>query len=153
MVAKQMPNQIKLKILWASPQGVAMADEDKVVNELFKFNLQITQQLRSKLRVSNLTRILKEMAFSFDGVILSFGAVGFKSRDLVPEAVLKVISKRAYGIEHSLYSIQDNLKLFRLIAGTYKNCFIIALPEPFILRSETLKLLADLCKEIKSNGN
>lgn len=144
-----MNQSINFKIIIIAPRSAAAHTQD-IVLFFEKCNLLPQSVISCRCRLTDIRKALRDAAYNFSGVILTIGGVGFAQRDLAPEATLKTILKRAWGIEHLLYSSDRDFSLFRLIAGTYKNCLVINLPPISYLKEGVIKEIFEFLEKFEN---
>jgi molybdenum cofactor synthesis domain-containing protein len=72
--------------------------------------------------------VLRELADSFSGVIVSTGGTGFAPRDQTPEATLKVIERSAPGLAEAMRLVNPLGRLSRGVVGICGQSIIVNTP-------------------------
>lgn len=124
-----------LKIITVSDKGYKNEREDlsgPTIAKYFKDKFNIREISIVPDEIDLICEILEKSVKEDIELIITTGGTGFSKRDVTPEATLKVIEKRAHGIENAmlLAGLQKTPKamLSRAVCGVSGKSLIINLP-------------------------
>lgn len=142
----------KVGIITSSDKGYEGKREDKsgpLIKEIVEdYGYQV---LRQVIVPDEEDKIIEELKYMSDelkvDLILTTGGTGFSSRDVTPEATIKVCDRMANGIAEAIrgfsLKITPRAMLSRAVSGIRKNTLIINLPGSPKAVEESLDYILD----------
>lgn len=124
--------KLEAKVLTVS-DGVVMGTRDDrsglaLVEHLTAAGFRIVEHRTCADGIETVSHALAHMAYNFLGLVISTGGTGFGPRDLTPEATVRILDRRAYGLSEAMRSVNPLGRLSRGVTGIRGNALILNVP-------------------------
>ena len=137
------------KVLTVSDGVIAGTREDRsgqaVTERLVAEGYQVVERRAVADGVASVADSVREMARSFDGLLVTTGGTGFGPRDLTPEGTAKVLEREAPGLAEAMRRADPAKgRLSRGLAGTVGQCLVLNTPGSVAGATESLEAVLDI---------
>lgn len=130
--APPAPTPLKAKILTVSDGVVAGTRVDRsgvaIAEHLSAQGFRIVEHRVCADGIETVAHALSHMAYNFLGLVVSTGGTGFSPRDMTPEATVRILDRRAYGLSEAMRAVNPLGRLSRGVAGTRGRALILNVP-------------------------
>lgn len=124
--------ELQAKILTVSDGVVAGTREDRsgaaISEHLAANGFRIVEHRVCADGIDTVSHALSHMAYNFLGLVVSTGGTGFSPRDMTPEATVRILDRRAYGLSEAMRAVNPLGRLSRGVAGTRGRALIVNVP-------------------------